>query len=114
MHNPAESIKLSAHELPMTDDPFWLLCLHFGLLQRLAHGWFAKQACKLRGKHLCCLLWETPDDEAQMHIHLCSLPELHRQHMQLQSLFESFEHQLDLPSCSVELDDRGSRPLLLR
>src|SRR5512135_48003 len=73
MHNPAESIKLSAHELPMTDDPFWLLCLHFGLLQRLAHGWFAKQACKLRGKHLCCLLWETPDDEAQMHIHLCSL-----------------------------------------
>src|SRR5438067_1753824 len=34
--------------------------------------------------------------------------------MQLQSLFESFEYQLDWPSRSVELDDLGSRPVLLR
>src|SRR5437763_3698954 len=33
--------------------------------------------------------------------------------MQLESLLEPFENQLNLPSCSIELNDIRSRPLLL-
>src|ERR1700674_2367782 len=116
MEQSAQGIKLTAHQPPTTDDPSGLLLLPllFWQIKHPANFWFCEQERELLMKQLAFLLLQTPQDEAQMHIHPSPLPEFDWEHMQLQPLFEPFEHQLDLPTGSIEFDDLLGRPLSLR
>src|SRR6059058_3304721 len=97
----------------MTDHPerwFWLV---FNGLVWLANLRFVQEPRKQLRESLGFLLLQRPHNQAQMDIRLSSLPQLDWQQMQLEPVFEPFEQQFNLPTCSIELHHILGRPALL-
>lgn len=105
-HDLLEVLHPDGSQGPSTQHLLHRLCrLLIGLRGDLVHDF---------SQHVCLLLVQSPSDQQQLDDQTCSFNLFQTQDMHLQKRLHAFKEQFDLPTRSVEPQDPGSRPVLLK